>query len=130
MNLRGSPDSSLICGEYKLWIHNRCLISPVIQFFSSCRDYSETDASKQPQTNQKMARSYSRTAVIHYPNVIDIPTLSKLCTKAKLTLLSSISTGQDPLRSELTTLLMEDYFTKSQCIPNTASKLLDRPDPQ
>ena len=43
------------------------------------------------------------------PNVIDIPTPSELRTKAKLTLLSSISTAQDPLISELTSLLTGVY---------------------
>jgi len=60
------------------------------------------------------------------PNVIDILTPSELSTKVKLTLLSSISTAQDALVSEVTSLLTEDYFTKSQCIPNTASKLLEK----
>ena len=54
------------------------------------------------------------------PNVIDIPTPSELRTKAKLTVLSSISTAQDALVSELTSLLTEDYFTKSQCIPQSS----------
>ena len=64
--------------------------------------------------------------MIHHPNVIDIPTLSELRTKAKLTLLSSVSTTQDPLISELTSLLTEDYFLRNQGIPNTASKFLER----
>ena len=36
-------------------------------------------------------------AVIHHPNVIDIPTISEYRTKAKLTLLSSILTSKDPM---------------------------------
>ena len=90
---------------------------------------SKRDASKCPQANQKKRLGLTRsciTAVIHHPNAIDIPTLSELCTKAKLTLISSTSTAQDPLISELTPLLMEDYFLKSQCIHNPASKFLEK----
>lgn len=41
------------------------------------------------------------TAGIHHPSVMDIPTLSQIWTKAKLTLLSAISNCRDPLLAEL-----------------------------
>lgn len=63
--------------------------------------------------------------MFHHPSVIDIPTLSELRSKAKLTFLSSVSIAQDPLITELASMLMEGRFTKNQCITKVALKELE-----
>ena len=62
------------------------------------------------------------TAILHHPNVIDIPTLSKLRTQAKLTLLSSVSTSNDPVIKEIYSLIimLDQEFSKDlNIIPET-----------
>ena len=64
-------------------------------------------------------------AVIHHPNVIDIPTIAEYRTKAKLTFLSSILTSKDPVITEISELLLDQDFTRSQCIPSEVNQVLD-----
>lgn len=59
-------------------------------------------------------------AIILHPDVIDIPSISELHTKAKLTFLSVISVSQDPMITELGSLLSDDSYHRSQGIPSTA----------
>ena len=64
-------------------------------------------------------------AVIHHPNVIDIPTIAEYRTKAKFTFLSSILTSKDPVITEISELLLDQDFTRSQCIPSEVNQVLD-----
>jgi len=64
-------------------------------------------------------------AVIHHPNVIDIPTIAEYHKKAKLTCLSSILTSKDPMISEISELLLDQDFTRSQRIPSEVNQILD-----
>ena len=64
-------------------------------------------------------------AVIHHPNVVDIPTIAEYHTKAKLTCLSSILTSKDPMISEISELLLDQDFTRSQRIPSEVNQILD-----
>ena len=64
-------------------------------------------------------------AVIHYPNVIDIPTIVKYRTKGKLMLLSSILTSKDPLFTDISELLLDQEFTRNQRTPSEVSQILD-----
>ena len=59
-------------------------------------------------------------AIILHPDVIDIPSISELHTKAKLTFLSVILVSQDPMITELGSLLSDDSYLRSQGIPSTA----------
>ena len=63
-------------------------------------------------------------AILHHPNVIDIPTISEYRTKAKLTFLSSILTSGDPMITEISELLLDQDFTRSQRIPSEFNQVL------
>ena len=65
-----------------------------------------------------------RNAVIHHPNVIDIPAISEYHTIAKLTFLSSILTSEDPMITESSELLLDQGFTRSQRIPSEVNQVL------
>jgi len=52
------------------------------------------------------------TAILHHPNVIDIPTLSELRTQAKPTFFSSVSTSNDPVIKEISSLMLDREFSK------------------
>ena len=70
------------------------------------RIHPQEDASKCNEKSRKwlgLTRS-ATTAIVHHPNVIDIPSISELHTKAKLTFLSAISVSQDPKITELGSL--------------------------
>ena len=59
-------------------------------------------------------------SALHHPNVIDIPSLSDLRSKAKLTFLASISTSQDPVIEDILSILTEEEYCKNQRIqPST-----------
>ena len=64
-------------------------------------------------------------AVMHHPNVIGIATIAKYRTKAKLTFLSSILTSKDPMINEISELLLDQDFTRSQRIPSEVNQVLD-----
>ena len=70
-----------------------------------------------------LLRCFTTTA-LHYPNVIDTPSLSDLRTKAKLTLLSSISTSQDPLIEEISWIFTDEEYCKNQRIHPSSVGLL------
>ena len=57
-------------------------------------------------------------------NVIDIPAISEYRTKAKLTFLSSILTSKDPMITEISELLLDQGFTRSQRIPSEVNQVL------
>lgn len=64
------------------------------------------------------------TSALHHPNVIDIPCLSDLRSKAKLTFLSAISTSKDPFIEELQKILTNEGYCKSQQIQAPTVDLL------
>ena len=124
-------DKSPIHGEFKLWIYKRFVV-PSFHFHLAV-DTITTSTIKKMQTNAMrkikkwlgLTRSTS-TAIVQHPDVIDIPSISELHTKAKLTFLSAIAVSQDPLITELGTLLSDESFLKSQGIPSTATLLLQK----
>jgi len=60
------------------------------------------------------------TAILHHQNVIDILILSQLWTQAKLTLLSSVSTSNDPAIKEISSLMLDQEFSKDlNILPET-----------
>ena len=63
-------------------------------------------------------------AVIHHPNVIDIPTISEYRTKTKLTFLSSILTSNDLMITEISELLLDQDLTRSQRVPSEVNQVL------
>ena len=124
-------DKSPICGEFKLWIYKRFVV-PSFHFHLAVNTIT-TSTIKKMQTNAMrkikkwlgLTRSTS-TAIVHHPDVIDIQSISELHTKAKHSFLSAISVSQDPLITELGTLLSDESFLKSQGIPSTATLLLQK----
>jgi len=125
-----SLDASPIRGEYKLWILRRFLI-PSFHFVLSVDVILESSIKKvQSQCTRKIKDWLGLTrgvtnAVIHHPNVIDIPTIAEYHKKAKLTCLSSILTSKDPMISEISELLLDQDFTRSQRIPSEVNQILD-----
>ena len=110
-----SLDTSPIRGEYKLWILRRFLI-PLFHFILSVDVILDSSIKKvQSQCTRKIKSWLGLTkgvtnAVIHHPNVIDIPTISEYRTKTKLTFLSSIVTSEDPMITEISDLLLDQDF--------------------
>ena len=88
--LLNNVDSSLIDGEYKLWIFKQYL-APSFNFSLAVDAISETTLKKMqrciyPQAIIKKWLGLTRsctTAVIHHPSIIDIPTLSELRSAIK-----------------------------------------------
>ena len=124
-------DQSPIRGEFKLWIYRRFMVSCF--HYHLAVDTIPTSTLKKMQANAMrkikkwlgLTRS-TTTAIIHHLDVIDIPSISELHTKAKLTFLSAISVSQDPMITELETLLSDDSYLRSQGIPSTAVLLLQK----
>jgi len=116
--------------EYKPWILCQFLI-PSFHFVVSVDVIPESSIKKvQSQCTRKIKDWLGLTrgvtnAVIHHPNVIDIPTIAEYHTKAKLTCLSSILTSKDPMISEISELLLDQDFTRSQRIPSEVNQILD-----
>ena len=111
-------DQSPIRGEFKLWIYRRFLV-PCFHYHLAV-DTISTSTFKKMQANAMrkikkwldLTRS-ATTAIVHHPDVIDIPSISELHTKAKLTFLSAISVSQDPMITELESLLSDDSYLRS-----------------
>ena len=106
-------DQSPIRGEFKLWIYRRFMVSCF--HYHLAVDTIPTSTLKKMQANavRKIKKWLgltrgATTAIIHHPDVIDIPAISELHTKAKLTFLSAISVSQDPMITELEALLSDD----------------------
>ena len=60
-------------------------------------------------------------SALHHPNLIDIPEITDFRTKAKLTILASITISQDPLIKEI---VSDEQYVKSQKIPSGSVELL------
>ena len=93
-------DTSPIRGEYKVWVLRRFLI-PSFHFVlavdvipESCIKKVQSQCTKRIKVWLGLTKGVTN-AVIHHPNVFDIPTISEYHTKAKLTLLSLILTSKD-----------------------------------
>ena len=116
-------DAAPIRGEYKLWILRRFLI-PSFHFVLSVDVTPHSSIKKvQSQCTRKIKSWLGLTrgitnAVLHHPNVIDIPTISEYHTKRKPTFLSSILTSEDPMINEISDFLLNQDFTRSQCQVN------------
>jgi len=72
-----------------------------------------------------LPRSFTASALYH-PGVIDIPELSALKTKAKLTLLASISTSQDPLIEEISGYFTNKSFCEALKVPSISCDILQK----
>ena len=64
------------------------------------------------------------TFALHHPNVIDIPSLSELRSKVKLTFLAAISMSQDPVIEEILSILTDEEYCKNQKIHSSDVDLL------
>ena len=72
-----------------------------------------------------LPRSFT-TSALHHPNVLDLPFLSDLRSKAKLTLLISIPTSNDPFIEEITSIHKDESYCASQKIPRVCIDLLHK----
>ena len=83
-------DKAQIRGEYKLWIYKRYLTQS-IRFFLSVNPIPLTYVSKMQKMGLKLLKKWlgltqsTSIAVIHHPDVLGVPHLPQLQTKAKLT---------------------------------------------
>ena len=106
-------DKAPIRGEYKLWIYKRYLTQS-IHFFLSVNPIPSTIISKMQAMGMKklkrwlgLARS-TTIAVIHRPDVLGVPFLPQLQSKAKLTFLSSVMSSDDPMIQEITNAALDE----------------------
>ena len=124
-------DQSPIRGEFKLWIYKRYMV-PSFHFHLAVNNITESTCNKMQATAMRKIKQWlgltrsTTTAIIHHPNVIDIPSILELRTKAKLVFLSSINTSQDPMITELGSLLADDSFLSSQGVPDASTLLLQK----
>ena len=123
-------DQSPIRREFKLWIYKRYMV-PSFHFHLAVNNITESTCNKMQATTMKKIKQWldltssTTTTIIHHPNGIDIPSILELRTKAKLVFLSTINTSQDPMITELGSLLTNKSFLSSQGIPD-ASTLLQK----
>ena len=102
-------DRAPLRGEYKLWIYKRYLVQS-IHFFLSMNNIPSTTISKMQSMGMKKIKRWlgltrsTTVAVIHHPDMLGLPFLPQLQTKAKLTYLSSIFPSDDSMIQELTIL--------------------------
>ena len=106
-------DKAQIRGEYKLWIYKRYLTQS-IRFFLSVNPIPSTYISKMQKMGMKLLKKWlgltrsTSIAVIHHPDILVVPHLPQLQTKAKLTYLSSVICADDPLIQELTKSCLDE----------------------
>ena len=105
-------DQVQVRGEYELWIYKRYLV-PSFHFVMAVDPIPETAIKKMQAVALRMIKRWLNlprcftTSALHHPNVINIPSLSDLRSKAKLTFLAAISTSQDPVISEILSMLTD-----------------------
>ena len=122
-------DKAQVRGEYKLWIYKRYLV-PSFQFILAVDPISERAIKKMQAASLKMIKRWLNlprcfaTSALHHPNVIDIPSLFDLKSKAKLTFLASISTSKDPVIEEISSILTDEEYCRSQKIKSSTLDLL------
>ena len=124
-----SLDQVQVRGEYKVWIYKRYLV-PSFHFVMAVDPIPETAIKKMQAATLRMIKQWLNlprcftTSALHHPNVIDIPSLSDLRSKAKLTFLASISTSQDPVIEEILSILTDEEYCKNQRIQPSSVELL------
>ena len=115
--------------KYKLWIYKHYLV-PLFHFVLIMDLIPETAIKKMQAAALRMIKRWLdlprcfTTSALHYPNVIDIPSISDLRSKAKLTFLASISTSQDPVMEEILSILTDEEYGKNQNIKPSSVDLL------
>ena len=111
-------DKVQVRGEYNLWIYKRYLV-PSFHFVLAVNPIPETAIKKMQAAAHRMIKRWLylprcfTTSALHHPNVIDIPSLSDLRSKAKLTFLASISTSQDPVIKEIQSIITDEEYCKN-----------------
>ena len=124
-------DKVRVWGECKLWIYKRYLV-PSFHFVMAVDPIPETAIKKMQAVALRMIKRWLNlprcftTSALHHPNVIDIPSLSDLRSKAKLTFLAAISTSQDPVISKILSMLIDVEYCKSQRIQPCVVDLLQK----
>ena len=106
-------DKAPIRGEYKLWIYKR-YPTQSIRFFLSVNPIPSTIISKMQAMGMKKLKRWlgltrsTTIAVIHHPDVLGVPFLPQLQSKAKLTFLSSVMSSDDPMIQEITNAALDE----------------------
>ena len=124
-------DQTHIRGEFKLWIYKRYLC-PSFNFSMAVDSIPEAAIKKMQGVSLRKIKHWLNlprcftTSALHHPNIIDIPALSDLHTKAKITLLSSISTSKDSFIQEIVPILTDEQYCKSQKIDLTIVELVHK----
>ena len=124
-----SLDQVRVRGEYKLWVYKHYLVTSfhfvmaVDPILDSAIKKMQAAALRKIKQWLNLSRCFTSYA-LHHPNVIDIPALSDLRTKAKLTFLTSISTSQYPLIEEILSILSDEQYCKNQWIQPSSVDLV------
>ena len=106
-------DKAPIRGEYKLWIY-KWYLTQSIRFFLSVNPIPSTIISKMQAMGMKKLKRWlgltrsTTIAVIHHPDVLCVPFLPQLQSKAKLTFLSSVMSSDDPMIQEITNAALDE----------------------
>ena len=113
-----SLDTSPIRGEYKLWILRRFLI-PSFHFVLSVEVIPDSSIKKVQSQCTRKIKSWP-----HKRSHKCSPMLLTFHQSLKLTFLSSIFTSKDPMITEISELLLDQGFTRSQRIPSEVNQVL------
>lgn len=122
-------DQTKIRGEYKIWIYKWYLV-PSFLFALSVDSLTDSVIKKMQAAALRKVKSWLNlsksfaASALHHPNLIDIPELMELKTKAKLMYLASITTYWDPLIKEIVSNATYEKYTDSQKIPSSCIQLL------
>ena len=91
-----------------------------------------TIISKMQSTSMKLLKRWlgltrsTTVAVIHHPDVLGVPFLPQLQTKAKLTFLSSVVSSNDPMIQELTKTILEETTASRLGISSDSLSVLNQ----
>ena len=124
-------DKAPIRGEYKLWIYKRYLTQS-FRLSLSVNPIPSTIISKMQSTSMKLLKRWlgltqsTTVAVIHHPDVLGVPFLPQLQTKAKLTFLSSVVSPNDPMIQELTKTILEETTASRLGISSESLSVLNQ----
>ena len=116
-----SLDQVRVRGEYKLWVYKRYLVTS-FHFVMAVDPIPDSSIKKMQAAALRKIKQWLNlprcftSSALHHQNVINIPALSDLRTKAKLTFLASISTSQDPLIEEILLILSNEEYCKNHRI--------------
>ena len=112
-----------------LWVYKRYLV-PSFHFVMAVDRIPDSAIKKMQGAALRKIKQWLNlprcftSSTLHHPNVIDIPALYDLRTKAKLTFLASISTSQDHLIEEILSILSDKEFCKNQRIQPSYADLV------